>query len=450
MARTSSMFVIIKEAIGEMKLNKDETNFSEETLSEIPDRVITKLISNLNNLSDERHKAYVKYPVQEIMFISFFAVLANANNWIEIGNFAKRKKEWIGYFFDVSNGVPSHDTIQRVLTLIKPDELHSLMSAYIIDVITELEQLALEISENKKELKELLDEKNILSIDGKINRGSSRENTIDGKVAPLNTLSAYSSKYGMSLGQEYIAEKTNEIPAAPELIGKLNIRETIVTWDALNTQKETVKAVIKGKGDYVAALKGNHHSLYEDVKLYFDEVVTKDLEQKENCYKKTEEKAHSNIEKREYYITEDIKWLSQKKEWAGLKSIAYEKKTIYKSNGEIAEEKRYYITSLKEDVELLAKAVRSHWQVENNLHWQLDFTFKEDANTTLEKKGAKTLSVIKRNVLTLLQLVKEYYKMSMSLIRYNISLDFEEGVAELFELLDIEKLRQAYEEINKK
>ena len=157
------------------------------------------------------------------------------------------------------------------------------------------------------------------------------------------------------------------------------------------------------------------------------------------------EKAHNHIETREYYITTDIDWIVQKKDWSGLKSIAYEKKTIEKNDESKTYEERYYITSLEADVEQFSKAARTHWQVENNLHWHLDFTFKEDANTTTEKKGAKALGVIKRNVLTMLQLVKDYYKISMSRLRYRISLDFEEEVAKIFELLDVELLRKAYE-----
>ena len=443
MARTSLLFRELKKQIGELKLD-----ISEEEFENISNDNIERFLESLSNVSDKRNMSYITYPIQEILFISFFAVLANANNWIEIGNFAIRKKEWIGHFFNVDKGVPSHDTIQRTLILVKPDELHTLISSYIIQIVDKMEQLAKELDGNAEELKKIVEAKEILSIDGKISRGSSREDTVSGKIAPLNTLSAYSSKYGMSLGQEYIDEKTNEIPAAPELINKLNISGMVVTWDALNTQKDTVKAVIKGKGDYVAALKGNQHNLYQDVKLYFEEDVLKELKQKENCYKKTIEKAHGNTEIREYYITEDIKWIEQKKEWSGLKSIAYEKKTIERANGEKTIEERYYITSLAEDVELFSKSARGHWQVENNLHWQLDFTFKEDANTTTEKKGAKVLSVIKRNVSTLLQIVKDYYKMSMSLLRYQISLDFEESIAELFDLLDVEKLKKAYE--NKK
>ena len=443
MARTSLLFRELKKQIGELKLD-----ISEEEFENISNDNIERFLESLSNVSDKRNMSYIIYPIQEILFISFFAVLANANNWIEIGNFAIRKKEWIGHFFNVDKGVPSHDTIQRTLILVKPDELHTLISSYIIQIVDKMEQLAKELDGNAEELKKIVEAKEILSIDGKISRGSSREDTVSGKIAPLNTLSAYSSKYGMSLGQEYIDEKTNEIPAAPELINKLNISGMVVTWDALNTQKDTVKAVIKGKGDYVAALKGNQHNLYQDVKLYFEEDVLKELKQKENCYKKTIEKAHGNTEIREYYITEDIKWIEQKKEWSGLKSIAYEKKTIERANGEKTIEERYYITSLAEDVELFSKSARGHWQVENNLHWQLDFTFKEDANTTTEKKGAKVLSVIKRNVSTLLQIVKDYYKMSMSLLRYQISLDFEESIAELFDLLDVEKLKKAYE--NKK
>lgn len=441
MARRSTLFLDLEKELGELRVNVDNDDWMEK----IPPESIKNFLGSLSGISDERHPSYITYTVQEILFISFFAVLSNSNTWIEIGEFAIRKKKWLGYFFDTTKGVPSHDTIQRTMTIIKPEELHTLISSYIIHIVDNLEEILIQVEKNKGKLKNIVDEKEILSIDGKVSRGSGRGKINGEEIPVLNTLSAYSSKYGMSLGQEYIDKKTNEVPNVPKLIKKLNIKGMILTWDALNTQKETVKEVIKGKGDYVAALKGNHHNLYEDVKLYFDKEKIVELKQKENCYKRTIEKAHSNIEIREYYITEDISWISQKKEWVGIKSIAYEKKTIEKKDTTKTQEERYYITSLGENVEQFSKAARTHWQIENNLHWHLDFTFKEDANTTTEKRGAKALGVIKRNVLTLLQLVKDYYRISMSLLRYRLSLDFEGEIAKIFELLNVEQLKKVYE-----
>ena len=231
MARTSTLLVDLRKSLGDFEVNIE----NDEWMEEIPHSNIQKFLNCLSEVSDKRNQSYITYPIQEILFISFFAVLSNSNSWLEIGEFALRKKKWIGYFFDTEKGVPSHDTIQRAMTVIKPEELHTLMSSYIIKIIDEMEQLVEEIGDDKNKLIEVIEEKEILSVDGKVSRGSAREETKNGKVSPLNTLSVYSSKYCMSLLQEYIDEKTNEIPNTPKLLEKLDIKGTIVTWDALNT-----------------------------------------------------------------------------------------------------------------------------------------------------------------------------------------------------------------------
>lgn len=191
----------------------------------------------------------------------------------------------------------------------------------------------------------------------------------------------------------------------------------------INTQKSTVEAVIKNKGDYIGALKGNQGNLYDDVKDCFDyEELEKIKKGKEN-YVVTKEKEHSAIVTREYFLTTDIKWLSVKKDWKGLKSIGVEKKIIEKKNGQIINEDRYFICSI-ESVETFAKSVRGHWGVANSLHWHLDFTFKDDKNTTMSKNGAKNLQIVKKIALSILRTVQTFYNVSLKMIRYRLSLDF--------------------------
>lgn len=158
-------------------------------------------------------------------------------------------------------------------------------------------------------------------------------------------------------------------------------------------------------------------------------------------YKKTIEKEHNGIVTREYYMTDDIKWMNKKEKWPKLKSIGLARNTIEK-NGRTIVEDRYYIVSFANDIELFSKSVRGEWGIENNLHAPLDIVFKEDANKTLEKNGAKNLGILRRIALAILKFVQAYYKTSLNLIRTNLSFDFENEIENIFKLLDVESLSQ--------
>jgi predicted transposase YbfD/YdcC len=214
----------------------------------------------------------------------------------------------------------------------------------------------------------------------------------------------------------------------------------VVTWDALNTQKETVKKVIEKRGAYVGALKANHHNFYEEVALYFDEDSCRELEKSERSYLRTVDKEQSGVAVREYYLSDDIKWLSQRKEWAGLTAIGCTKRTLNKFSGETIVDTRYFISSIAE-ISSFAKSVRWHWQVENKLHWHLDFTFADDHNTTTEKHGAQNLQTMKRVTLAILTLVQPYFKTSIKNIRYTLALGFDRDIEKIFKLLNAQALR---------
>ena len=395
--------------------------------------VIKDLLTRVEKIPDFRDESYVKHKLSDIVMLTLFAVLSNANEWSEIEAFGIKKENWLRNYLKLENGIPSDDTIRIVISNIDSRYFYEIVIEFFMEIVTNLTRLANATTTQ---------EPDIISIDGKTSCGSKRNDTDIMGTKALHTLNAYSNDYGMCIGQVFVDEKSNEIPAAKDLLKIIDIKGTIVTWDALNTQKSTVEAVIKNKGDYVGALKGNQGNLYDDVKDYFDDKELQKIKKEKENYVVTKEKEHSAIVTREYFLTTNIKWLSVKKDWKGLKSIGVEKKIIEKKNGQIINEDRYFICSI-ESVETFAKAVRGHWGVENSLHWHLDFTFKDDKNTTMRNNGAKNLQIVKKIALSILRTVQTFYKVSLKMIRYRLSLDFDNEISTIFKLLNVEDLKRA-------
>ena len=398
-------------------------------LENIEETGIKDFITIIKKTRDSRYQPNTKHLMSDIIMITFFAILSKANEWTEIEAFAKKQEEWLKKYLKLPNGIPSHDTIQRVISILNPNELYNNCLKYFIDIVDKY------TSKQEKET-------DILSLDGKTTNGSSRSKITTEERAPVNTMSVYSHNYGVSLIQEYIEEKKNEITMGPKLIEQLDLTCCIVTADALNTQKKTVESIIKQKGNYVLALKGNQKTFYQDIKDYLDDKeILKEIKN-ENYYEETE-KSHSKIINRKYYLTNKIKWLNGRKKWSGLKSIGVEIKTSESiQTGEITEEKRYYIVSFENDIHNFKEAVRKHWGIENNLHAPLDIVFREDKNKTLEKNGARNLGIIRRIALMILKLVQTFYKKSMKLIMFELSLDFENEIENIFKLLKPEAIQQ--------
>lgn len=393
----------------------------------VKSRKMKEFVKIIKKTEDKRYQPNIKHEMSDIILITLFAVMAKASEWTEIESFAKKEKKWLEQYLSLPNGIPSHDTIQRVISIFKPEELYKNCLNYFIKTIDKYTP--------KKET-----EKDVLSMDGKTTNGSSRSKNTTEEIKAVNTMSVYSNNYGVSLLQDYIEEKSNEIPMGEELLKQLDLKNTIVTVDALNTQKNTVKVVIQGQGDYVFALKENQKNFYREIKLYFEDKEELERIKKENYTKETE-KSHSKIIIREYYITNDIKWINGYEKWEGLKSIGLEIKTIENiKTGEITEERRHYIVSFENDIITFADAVRKHWGIENNLHAPLDIIFKEDKNKTLEKNGAKNLGVIRRIALMIMKLVKAIYNKSMKLIMYELSLDFENEMDKILKIIEADDL----------
>ena len=311
--------------------------------------------------------------------------------------------------------------------MIDPKDLETICVEFIYEKTSEIER-KIHI-ENKKD---------IISLDGKEINSSGRSNSISGKIDNIQAMSAYSSKYDMTLATEFIEEKTNEIPTGPKLLSRLNLENTIITFDALNTQEKTIQYIVKNKGDYVAPVKANQGNLYEDLKAYFD---SDELKKRSNYYSE-KEKLHSQVEIRDYYLISDIEWISNKNKWRKLTSIGVVEKTISDLiTGEEKQEIRYYITSLYDsELKDFAQAVRSEWEIENNLHWHLDVTFKEDRNLTSEKTAQKNLNILRKLGLNILKMAQPLYKLSLKNIRLQLCMNFEDEFYKILTLLDKEKI----------
>lgn len=345
---------------------------------------MNELLDWMDYIEDVRQEKKVRHKLKDIIVIVLFATLANVDDWVEMEFFAHYHQDYLRKYIELKNGIPSHDTLCRVFGMISPD------------VIQQLYQKWQELL-NREEGEAI---KRIICIDGKTMRSNKRKDS-----RPNHIVSAWSREDGFCLGQKAVEEKSNEITAIPQVLEKIQIKGQVVTIDAMGTQTAIAEKIRSKRADYVLALKRNQGNLWEDVSLYLmDEEVKRKIREKGN-YKRTVEKARSQIEIREYYQTEETGWLSQKKEWKGLKSIGMEEKTIRAEGKEEKKEYRYYISSLKTDVELFSRAVRGHWSVES-MHWHLDVTFREDASTTLDKQASQNLNIIRKWSLSILKMIE--------------------------------------------
>ena len=341
------------------------------------DNSMKNIFQWLNNVIDVRQEHKIKHLMKDIIVIVFFAKLANANEWDEIHYFAVVKENFLRKYLELPNGIPSYDTIRRVMAMVSPEFLGKF-------------QIRWNEMLNSNQGQKL---KKILAIDGKTQRGNKR-----GGQEPNHIVSCVDDE-GFCISQKLVDSKTNESKTISFVLDEINIKGHIVTTDAAGCYKDIAETIVKKRADYVLALKGNQQNLHEDVKLYFEDSELL----KECAYHKTVEKARSAIEIREYWQTDDISWLAQRKEWARLKTVAMTRNTITKGD-KTTIETRYFISSLAVDVKTVAKAIRKHWMVES-YHHHLDVTFKEDANQTVDKDAAFNLNIISKIALNALKLL---------------------------------------------
>ena len=407
------------------KLDKRQKSFLKKKFGlnaykDLTPTVLKQLKEALKPLKDTREKNKCHYKLWDIVICVIISVLCGKKDWDEIHDFVEEKYDFFKSFLLMTGGIPCAKTYERVMGIIDYKELEKILVSFF-----------------KSITKDILVGIDILSFDGRVSNGSKREKTIKrDKVNPLNMLNVYSSKYQLCIASEIIDSKTNEIPTVETLIKNMNIEGTIVSWDALNTQKTNVRAAIGAGADYVVPIKGNHPIFYQELIDFFDEKQQDYIRagKLNTGYKKYHEYKNGAAITYEYFQTIEINWYENKDDWEKLYSFGMVKKTIEK-NKETVIECRYYISNLDIDIELFAKVIRDYWGVENKLHWHLDFTFRQDKNTTLDKIALANLEIVNKFCLGILKRVQSFYGISLKRIIGKLGLNVEENFLELIALL---------------
>ena len=366
-----------------------------------PKKTMQRFIRFLRPVTDERLAGMIDYPLHEIVVIVFIATLGGASTWHDMEQFGYAYEKWFRKFLRLANGIPSHDTFRRVFGLIKTEQLEAATVGFIADVLTRLKTV---LKLNNTDVRHIC-------VDGKESRGTGRKRDTSEAVRNLQTLHIYDNSHGICLYSRQIENKTNEIPVAQSILGSMDLRGSIVTFDAMNTQKKTIAIIREQKGDYIGALKGNHEIMDGEVRDYFTSARCEQIRVKGVDYYRSSEKAHNQAETREFFLTRQVSWFQDLDQWSGLKSfICYKKKMVNLVTWLETTEERFYIASVT-DVALCADAIRGHWGVES-LHWHLDVSFSEDDNTTMDRQAFSNLSLINKMCLSLLKLCKPLFKNS--------------------------------------
>lgn len=339
------------------------------------------LFDNLLRITDPRREHQKFHSLIDILVISVCATICGAEHWTEIEEFGKAKQEWFAQFLQLENGIPSHDTIGRVFSLLDSSQLKMSFLDWI--------QSAVNLSDGS-----------LVNIDGKNLRGS--KSLVNGKRA-LNVVSAWAAEQSLVLGQVKCEEKSNEIRAIPELLGILDLKGCIVTIDAIGCQTEIVREIVAKEADYVISLKGNQGNVHQQVKQYLDWAERIKFQEIEFDYYETLSKGHGRIEKRRCWVTTEIDWLEQRADWANLKSIIMVEAEREVIGGQKTVERRYFISSLEANAKKALRSVRGHWAIENQLHWCLDISFREDDCRTREGNAPENLAIIRHIGINLLK-----------------------------------------------
>jgi predicted transposase YbfD/YdcC len=324
-------------------------------------------------LNDPRRETKNKlHKLGDILMIVFCGVLSGIEDWVGMEDFALEKETWFRGFLELPNGVPSHDTLSDVMGRLQPG---AFAEAFLVWVRAALPSLAEEQ----------------VCLDGKRLRGSRvGENAV-------HLVSAYAAQARLVLTQRAVADKENEIVAIPEVLSMLELKGAIVTMDAMGCQKSIARQIIEAEGDYVLALKDNHPTLCEDVRLWLDTETAKGA----LPVHETVEKDHGRIETRRYSLSSDLEWLAPKSEWSGLCAVG-RVESIRIIGDQTSTEHRYYLCSL-DSLERFAGAVRDHWGIENGQHWVLDVQFGEDAHRARKDHSAENLALVRRMALNVIR-----------------------------------------------
>ncbi|QJB46138.1 ISAs1-like element ISAsp2 family transposase [Dolichospermum flos-aquae] len=338
------------------------------------------IVDHFKDLEDKRVERTKRHKLIDIVTIAICAVICGVDSWVLMEAYGKKKEKWLKQFLELPNGIPSHDTFARVFARIDPQQFQNCFLSWIksINKITEGE---------------------VIAIDGKTLRHSYDKGKDKGAI---HMVSAWATSNKLVLGQCKVEEKSNEITAIPELIKVLDIAGCLVTIDAMGCQKEIVKSIAEKSGEYIIALKKNQGNLYKNVEEIFKEAIFKGFEGFKYSEFHTKEDKHGREEIRHYLMLSDIEErIDTDKKWVNLQSVGMVE-YIRKVNGKTKVETGYYISSLTNNAKLLGESVRTHWGIENSLHWVLDVAFREDDCRIRKDNAPQNFAVIRHIAVNLL------------------------------------------------
>jgi predicted transposase YbfD/YdcC len=315
----------------------------------------------------------------DIIVIAICAVICGCDDWQQVATFGRERRDWLQSFLELPNGIPSHDTFERVFDRLHPEAFQACFRAWMqaLSEALPIEQIA---------------------IDGKTLCGSASS-----KLGALHLVSAWATANHLTLGQVAVADKSNEITAIPKLLELLDLQGALVTIDAMGCQKDIAAKIRERKGHYVLAVKDNQPTLLQDIQNCFSRAFDTNFAGMKYDQYDTEDQGHGRVEKRHYTILIDPPGLRQAELWKDLRVIGICVSERALTGQEPTMEARYFIGSRLASAKIYGRALRKHWGIENNLHWQLDVSFREDQNRVTKRHGAENLAVLRRLALTLLK-----------------------------------------------
>jgi predicted transposase YbfD/YdcC len=332
------------------------------------------------DIEDPRIDRKKLYSVSEILLTTLCAVISGAEGWLDVETFGNAKINFLRQYLPYENGVPSDDTFRRFFRAIDPQKFQTKFMEWV---------QSLEIKTG-----------NVIAIDGKTSKRS-----YGSDKRPFHLISAFASEARIVLCQKKVDTKTNEITAIPELIEWLDLRGSIITIDAVGCQKNIASKIIEQHGNYVLALKGNQSDLHNEIINYFDQAKEHGSEGEDYELHISKDRGHGREETRKILISNNVNFLPQKKEWKELKSIVCvteERKT----GNKISKEDRYFISSLYVTPQRMGEIIRSHWAIENSLHWVLDMTFGDDQSRIRMGNGPENMAIVKHSALNMIRSYK--------------------------------------------
>ena len=354
---------------------------------------VDSILHEFGELEDPRSSINRHHLLGDLIAICIMAVIAGADGPLAIGTWAENNEEWLNERLELPNGIPSHDTIGRLLAALNPTAFQSCFESWIASV---------RVAEEVEDL-------NQIAIDGKVLRRSHDRRK---GLGPLWLVSAWSVDRGISLGQLATDEKSNEITAIPELLANIEIKDAVITIDAAGCQRKIAKTIIDGKGNYVLSLKGNQGKIDEAVSTYIETHMENDFANIQVERFSETLKGHGRNDEITYYQMQVPKDLANREKWAGLKTLGVAIR--YSESGEKwSTEVRYYVNSIAMNVKRFARFVRGHWAIESTLHWCLDMTFREDESRVRDRTTATNLAWLNRFGLSLLKQQDDKHSIAM-------------------------------------